>query len=167
MIGGGEMERSRATRRRSSILFAENVIPIRISDTERVEDERPIVFYLHSARQTESLIADLRTIQTVSVTDRNQLRTQLLSLVPQVVVIEADIKWAPALGLIEELHTGFDLPVILLSDKPRSRGRTLIKQAYAAGVSDVLYKPLDPEEVLQSLGVLLKFQELCALSVSP
>lgn len=96
--------------------------------------------------------------EEVTAITREESLTEFLSFAPpNIVIIESDLSWGEPLALIQHLHSRWSLSVVLLIENRKTAPKAFIKKAYEAGISDVLYCPLDDDEVQQTLGLLSQF----------
>lgn len=96
--------------------------------------------------------------QVCSLHSEEELRTALLVAKPKLILVRADLEWADSLEIIRQAGSFSEAPLILLLKKLKGKKQDLfIKQAYQAGISDVLYLPLQPDEVAETLELLGRF----------
>lgn len=105
-----------------------------------------------SDRQVEILNQFLPSIEIVRV----HQHTQFSRLGGNAYAIDAKVSWCDPAQMTQSLNK-LDLPVVWLSTK---RKASTAKAAYAAGASDILYAPFDPEECLEAISILLKLRRL-------
>ena len=113
--------------------------------------------YIHDqAEWLESLI-DFPSIRLLNAQCSESLATQLCEKHPDIILLESALDWADPIPLIQELDARYQVPIVMLcNSKPRPSKR-VIKNAYAAGLSDLLYAG-QADELVETLSVLLKYQ---------
>ncbi len=86
------------------------------------------------------------------------LKTELLKATPDLFLIDAGLSWADPLEQIDTLSRLLDVPLVLICDRdlPSKKLSSLLKRSYAAGITDVLYRPFDSVEMTETIEVLLK-----------
>ncbi len=159
------MSRERFRRRGSHVSSsinsyqASNVIDIgSVRNRTAIRSRVHTVFYLNEGGRPNEF-ASLSDVHLVDIRDADTLTRKLLIRIPDVILVESSIQWTDALTTIRQLVDIMAAPVVLLVDgESQIQDPTLIKKAYAAGVCDTLFLPLDGDELRQTLSVLLHFQ---------
>jgi len=119
----------------------------------------PSVFYLSEQGHCTDLLKSLEFLQVFDIRAMSQLDSVCHLHCPDLVLLESKLSWACTIERAKSLHDQFRIPIVLLCHTPKAPGiKRLIKKAYAAGVCDTLFTPLCREELLEVLGVLLKYQ---------
>jgi CheY-like chemotaxis protein len=77
------------------------------------------------------------------------------------ILMNAQLDWADPITLISTIHKWNEAPIVLVCPQGE-RFAKLIKQAYAAGISDILYAPVEPTDVIQILDVFLGLPDVRA-----
>lgn len=118
------------------------------------------IFYIHGKNEKWiSLLNSFSLLRTEGISSSFELSSGLYLRKPDLVLLESDLDWVNPLHLIEELHHLLDVPLVLIYDPKKSqKGQVQIKQAYSVGLYDVLFAPLQKEDLLETLEVLLKFK---------
>lgn len=134
----------------------ENVVDLAQYRSARGGDSRRSILYLSNQEEW------LSVLQTVAPRLRSVTSPDALSMQPppDLVIIESWIEWADAIDLVERLVDLHAIPVLMLWNLPRSHAKTrrAMKRAFAAGVADSLFTPLNRAELEETLDVLLKLQ---------
>jgi len=118
------------------------------------------IFYVTQGKERLSLLAAIPSLKVETIESSSQLKTKMMLHSPELVVIDSKLEWADALQVIRDLDYFLDVPIVMLCDKSQTPDRTfLVREAYDAGVHDILFAPFDAEDLKQTLGVLLKFQQ--------
>jgi AmiR/NasT family two-component response regulator len=142
--------------------------PGNVIDLDRVRRQRSVgswrtVFYLNEQRDHVGLLTHLDGLKIVDIHSTELLTTKLLLKNADLVLVESGIKWICPIEVVERLQHKLSVPIVMICDrKSLQENRSLVKQAYAAGVSDTLFAPLEIDELSETLHVLLKFQKAYA-----
>jgi|688.fasta_scaffold46180_6 response regulator of citrate/malate metabolism len=103
--------------------------------------------------------------QVCSLHSEEELRTALMVAKPKLILVRADLEWSDSLELIRQMESFSEAPRILLLKRAKGKKQELfIKQAYQAGISDILYLPLQQEEVVETLELLVRFSAKVQMS---
>jgi len=159
-------ERSRRTRSkiRPSSVASSNVLNFDASRNKLPPSKSHTVFYINENRECAALLESLGDVHVVDIHDPDMLTRKLLIRIPDVIMIESSLQWSDALTTVRQMTDLMAAPVVLLVDRHcQNQAPQLIKKAYAAGVSDTLFLPLDKDEVQRTLNVLLHFQSQASL----
>jgi AmiR/NasT family two-component response regulator len=142
--------------------------PGNVIDLDRVRRHRSVggwrtVFYLNEQRDHVSLLTHLNGLKIVDIHSNELLTTKLLLRTADLVLVESAIQWTCPIEVIQHLQHRLSVPIVMICDrKSLQENRSLVKQAYAAGVCDTLFAPLEIDELSETLHVLLKFQKAYA-----
>lgn len=118
------------------------------------------IFYVTEEKKRLSLLESIPSLKIEVVESRSQLKTKMMLHSPELVVVESILSWADSMQLIRDMDYFLDVPIVLLCDAEQKKQRAfLVREAYASGVHDILFAPFDAEDIKQTLGVLLKFQQ--------
>lgn len=120
---------------------------------------RRSLFYINQKNQIESSLLSLDILKVTNIQSVIEFNSQLHFQKPEMVFLEASIKWAHPIQVIDELNRHINCPIILVCDRKRSQ-KALIKQACNAGIFDVLFTPFLGDELSETLRVLLKLPAL-------
>lgn len=132
------------------------VISLREALAKRKGTARHSVFYIHPSTEVLNPPIQHRDIDWVDICDLEELRWFIRKSCPDVVFVEAQLGWANPLDVIRLFHLDLGAPVVLICPAPPiEMDPQFIKQAYVAGISDSLFQPVTPAEMLQSARVLL------------
>lgn len=88
------------------------------------------------------------------------LRHALVTRQADLVLIESDLDWMDPIDAVSELNALGSAPIVLIR-RGGADDEQLLKRAFAAGLYDALSAPLCPEELRETLTVLLKMRR-CA-----
>lgn len=76
---------------------------------------------------------------------------------PDLIMIDSQIPWVGLCDLIRDLTEQLDIPIVLLvKGRASQRRKALLREAYAAGITDVVYEPLVEKELSETVQVLLR-----------
>jgi AmiR/NasT family two-component response regulator len=119
-----------------------------------------LVWYVSQNGAWSDLLSAFKFLLVDEIRSEEELAEKLSVRKPDLILIESTIKWASTVQVIEQLQESLQVPMIMIYDvRSKSSNPALIKRAYAAGCCDTLYTPLQSEDLLESLEVLLKFQK--------
>lgn len=76
------------------------------------------------------------------------------SFAPRAVFLDSQLSWANPLEVIREITAHEETPIVLLISQKKQTH--ILKAAYQAGISDVLFAPYRREDILEALTVLLR-----------
>ena len=113
------------------------------------------VFYIHEHGKLLPELQDFNFLKIEEISSAQNLNTKLALFKPDVIFLEAALKWTDPFQLLEELRSQVTCPIVLICDRKRSLGK-LIKRAYRLGVFDILFTPLVGETLKESLNILLR-----------
>jgi PleD family two-component response regulator len=120
------------------------------------------VLYISNGPSFTQGLQSLFGFDITQVTEASTLYTVLAVNPPQIILVESSLSWSRPLDLISMLQDSYnEVPLILVCVGPRTEKQsTLIKQAYAAGVTDVLFTPLCRDEALESLKTVARISSV-------
>lgn len=117
------------------------------------------VFYLNENQKWLPLLESLPGVNIVDIHDDSTLCQKLLSRAPDLFLIESDLKWTDPLITLQQMTGLLSVPFIwICSQDSQRREPDLLKRAYSSGATDSLFAPLDRDEVLQTVNILLRLQ---------
>jgi len=117
------------------------------------------IFYISQNQEWSELLGQIPGVQIANVQSLDALSTYLLLDTPDLVLLESSVEWADPISIIEKLRQTVTAPMVLLCNSQNLvDDPTLLKKAYAAGVCDALFSPINHDELLETVDVLLKFQ---------
>jgi len=123
--------------------------------------ELPVVYYLTGKDETYPQLAREAFFRLIVVGSEEELKTRLLSHAPDLILLDSDLSWAGPIPLIEWLTRLVEAPIVMLTAADAKASQ--IKEAFAAGLHDTLYTPLQDDELSETLDVLLKLRRHASL----
>jgi len=130
----------------------------------RLHNPAHTVYYIHENGDWQNLLNSFPSLRVESIESEETLRSRLVSCPPELVLIDSALRWTDLVLLTEFLHDLVQVPIVMIcSAPPSSKTARLLKQAYAVGLHDAVFAPLQREELFESLGVLLKFRRQLSL----
>ncbi len=169
VIGRGKLVNYKRSRRSRSVAtlpgsLPSNVVSFSASRKKVTAPKAHTIFYINESLDCAPLLESLGDIYLVDIHNPETLTRKLLIRIPDVILVESGIEWSDALTTVRQMTDLMAAPVVLLvGENSIKEDPDLIRKAYAAGVSDTLFMPLDQEEVFQTLNVLLHFQAQASL----
>jgi hypothetical protein len=116
------------------------------------------VFYLNENQRWLPLLESLPSVNIVDIHDEGALSHRLLRRAPDLFLIESDLKWTDPLITLRQMTQLLSVPFVWICVEQSQRDSDLAKRAYANGATDMLFAPLDRDEVMQTVSVLLRLQ---------
>ncbi|NBX76819.1 MAG: hypothetical protein EBQ92_09710 [Proteobacteria bacterium] len=112
-------------------------------------------FYIGEESVRESLVAYSKGHPVCSILSEEDLLKALSQSRPAFVLIRADISWSDPLQLVSYLEKCCGAPIVLILKKQKSKEQELfIREAYQAGIFDILYLPLNDSEVEETVDLI-------------
>jgi len=141
-----------------------NVIDLSEYRQKRTYSQYRNIMYLSNSGSWGSLLNSFRALKIRDIQNHEMLRDQLKTQNPDLILLESNLVWANAIEMAHYLDNRIGVPIVfIVESKSKSNSRKNLKRAYSAGVCDTLFTPLNKEEVAETIGVLLKFQERISL----
>jgi CheY-like chemotaxis protein len=136
---------------------------VRLSDfrSSKKNQVARTIFYVHPEPEGKwsSLLESFSLLKIENICSSFELTSKLYLKKPDCILLESALGWTDPIHVIHELTQMLDAPIVMICDSnSTAHSQSQIKQAYAAGLYDVLYAPLKKEEILETLEVLLKFR---------
>lgn len=140
-------------------LTGSNVVDLAEFRRQRAKG-KPTLFYISNDADWLELLVSYRQFDVRSATSPEALVQLFQAGYPDVIFVESWLGWEPPLDLVRRLAEAYEVPIVMSfrSEEEPERTRKQIKQAYGAGVSDILMCPLHHEELKETLDVLIKLQ---------
>jgi CheY-like chemotaxis protein len=163
----------RRTKSSSGSLPCDDGIPSNVIDldTHRWRRARFLthsLFYINEDGAWWNVLSSFPMLRVENVQDEETLRSRLLSSQPDLILIDSQIRWADLVELTSHLHHLVQVPIVMLCHAPpNAKTSRLLKQAYAVGLHDAVFAPLEREDLFESLEVLLKFRRQQCLPTGP
>lgn len=118
---------------------------------------KPLLFYINNKDELRKKLEKVSTLSVFSIQSMPDLHMALTIKTPELILIEADLKWCPPLSVLHETQRFFDAPSVLFcKDRHNFSQKDLIRDAYKSGVYDVLFSPLNTEDLSASLNLILR-----------
>lgn len=147
-------------------MSSSNVIDLSAHRWRRRQFRNPAhtVFYLHENGDWQQLLNSFPSLQVESIESEESLRSRLVKSAPELILIDSQLRWTDLVALTGFLHDLVQVPIVLLCGaKPNSKTSRLLKQAYAVGLHDAVFAPLQRDDLFESLEVLLKYRRQVSL----
>ena len=77
---------------------------------------------------------------------------------PELIFVESSLSWEDPLHIITEVHHITEVPIVMVCKSSPQQMSSLLKQAYAAGLSDVLKSPVLRDDLMEILSVFLQVE---------
>jgi len=117
-------------------------------------------FYIGEESVRENLLAYSKGHPVCSILSEEDLLKALSQSRPAFVLIRADISWSDPLQLVSYLEKFCGSPIVLLLKKQKSKKQELfIREAYQAGIFDILYLPLNDSEVEETVDLIRRISK--------
>lgn len=136
----------------------DNVLDLETYRARRPHSSHSIVYYLHESARWEESLKGVPSLWIEEIGSLGDLKAQLLSRAPDLILIESKITWTSPVDTIHLLSSLVEAPIVMIAEP--SEDPSLIKQAYAAGAHDTLYTPIKREELREVFDVLLKLRKV-------
>ena len=112
-------------------------------------------FYIGEESVRENLLSAYRGHPVCSILCEEDLLKALSQSQPAFVLLRADLSWTDPLQLISYLEKFCGAPIVLILKRQKSKKQeTFIREAYQAGIFDILYLPLNDSEVEETLDII-------------
>ena len=130
----------------------------------RVPSASHTVYYIHESGEWQNLLTSFPFLSIQSIENEEVLRARLIHCPPDLILIDSQLRWADLVHLTAFLHNLVQVPIVMICGAPpSSKASKILKQAYAVGLHDAVFAPLQREELFESLEVLLKFRRQVSL----
>jgi len=117
-------------------------------------------FYIGEESIHENLLAASKGHPVCSVQSEEDLLKGLSQSRPAFVLIRADLSWTDPLQLVPYLEKFCGAPIVLILKKQKSKKQeAFIREAYQAGIFDILYLPFNDSEVEETLDVIRRISK--------
>lgn len=117
-------------------------------------------FYLTDHSLQENLLDFTKGYPVCPVFSEEDLLSTFSCTQPASIFIQADLTWADPIQLISRLSQFSRSPILLLLKKQKSKKQELfIRQAYQAGIFDILYLPLNNTEFEETIDLIRKISQ--------
>lgn len=114
-------------------------------------------FYIGDEYAKESLFIFSKGHPVCSISSEEDLLVTLANSRPAFILIEATLSWADPIQLIARLSQLSASPILFLMKKSNSKKQdAVIRQAYQAGIFDILYLPLEEPEFREMVDLVLR-----------
>ena len=127
------------------------------------QGELPNVYYLCGNEEWAPVLANFAFFRLSVITGEEDLKSRLLIHAPDLILLDGNLDWAAPIPLIEWLSRLIEAPIVMLTS-PSEASTPRIKEAFAAGLHDTLYTPLQEDDLSETLEVLLKFRRHVSLN---
>lgn len=104
------------------------------------------LYFGHDA-QSLARLSQMPSLYLEHVEGEEDLRRHLTQNPPGLVMIESRPEMESVLGLVELIHRSLGVPTVLVWTPTETLDRSWLKRAFEVGLHDVLYAPVDPEDV--------------------
>lgn len=155
--------RSKNPEKEAGAIPSENVIQLGAFRNRHADFRTHSLFYLNEGGRWLDLLTARQSLEVENIQSADGLKVKLLRRDPELVLLESGIRWGDPLETIKQLDYLLEVPIVMICDAQGGENSQLIKQAYSAGVYDVLFTPLKNDELNETLDVLLKFQRHVSL----
>jgi len=144
----GGLARSGGTSARSNVVYLDRYRPRGVSPR--------LLLYVTESARWEGLLASSPDWWTRAAQTPEELAAALAGPEPDLVVLDDTLTWIDPVDVIARTHsaTGAAIVMVMGNRGGRSR-RTLLKRAFAAGLTDSLLAPLEANELFHTLRLLL------------
>jgi len=122
----------------------------------RMRPERGCVLYVTDQGRWSSELEESSGLPVVEVKSANELEAVLADISAHLLVVEKDVHWACSVELVSELNYLLEVPVLMLAPSCGPCAHDFLRDAYHAGVDDVLYDPWIEQGLNQAMNLLLK-----------
>jgi hypothetical protein len=146
-------------RRGNALGDQSHIIDLATYRSQRLIAERKTAYHLSQPDDRrislpQNPILDLWRIETVETLGRVWDERP-----PHILFVEASLSWCDPIEQIASVHQKREVPIVLLcpGTKRKELGQK-IKRAYMAGATDVLFSPVNPEDLKEIIEVLLKIE---------
>jgi len=117
-------------------------------------------FYIGEETIRENLINSSKGHPVCAIFSEEDLLKALSHSRPAFVLIRADLSWTNPLQLISVLEKFSNAPIVLMLKKQNSKKQnSFIREAYQAGIFDILYLPLVDSEVEETVDLILRISK--------
>jgi len=116
------------------------------------------VFYINERGRWNKQLTLFQSLRVLDIRSVDSLRSGLCENQPDLILLESDLSWADAIEVSRDLVVRMEVPIVMLWNRRSNVSRKAIKNAYAAGVTDMLLPPFDSDDISETLDVLLKYQ---------
>ena len=142
----------------------DNVIDLNSHRWRRARAVPHSLFYINENGAWLDLLSSFPFLRVEDIQDQDTLRSRLVLRAPDLILIDSQVRWADLVELTAFLHDLVQVPIVMIcNDRPSQRTSRLLKQAYAVGLHDAVFAPLQREELFESLEVLLKYRRQASL----
>ena len=130
----------------------------------RLQNPAHTVYYLHEDGEWQGLLSSFPSLSVENIESEETLRSRLVHCPPELILIDSQLRWTDLVRLTAYLHDLVQVPIVMICGAPpSSKTSRLLKQAYAVGLHDAVFAPLQRDELFESLEVLLKFRRQLSL----
>ncbi|MFM8270130.1 MAG: hypothetical protein ACKN9V_08080 [Pseudomonadota bacterium] len=114
-------------------------------------------FYIANEMVQEELLTFPKGHPVCSIFSEEDFLRRFAQLKPAFVLIRDNLTWTDPLALITRLNELSNSPILLLLKKRKSKNQeNFIRQAFQAGVFDILHLPLQEIEVEETVNLILR-----------
>ena len=131
-----------------------NIIPFPLDRRLTALAAREPILVLSDHKKCLESLESIPVLQVETARSVNALASKLMFFKPRVIFLDSQLTWGDPLEIVRELNHHEDTPIILLISQKKQTH--ILKAAYQAGISDVLFAPYRREDILEALSVLLK-----------
>lgn len=155
MVTGGSSTLKHKGNKAETAISSDNVVDLTQYRSRRTPVADHTVYYLSETAPCLEMLYSFQSFGIKTIQTEEQLEKHLALQNPKLILI--DSAWNNALDWSTNMAHRLDVPIVMLC-QTKNPPKSWIKKAYAAGVSDMLFPPHTREELLETLEVLLKFQ---------
>ena len=134
-----------------------NVVDLSAYRRKTFVQNRTSVFYLNSYGERLEQLQQFPSLQIEDIRNSIALRARMMVSHPAIVLLESTLSWANSIETIQSINHYLGVPLVMICEENlRRRAPGFLKQAFAAGLQDTLFCPLCPNELEETLSLMIK-----------